>query len=136
MHQETCEITTTRRCQILDVMPQIQRFLAGCGPTHSGILLVFSPHTTAGVMINEKTDPHVRTDILDHLQRLVPQDSGFTHAEGNSDAHIKTMLTGVSVQIPVVSGRPLLGTWQTVYFVDYDGPRQREMLLTFLRKGD
>jgi len=134
MHQETCEIITTTRCQIIDIMPQILRFLAGCAPTHSGILLVNSPHTTAGLTINEKTDPHVREDILAHMARLVPSDTGFLHVEGNSDAHIKTLLTGVSVQLPVVAGKPLLGTWQTVFFCDYDGPRKRELLLTFLHK--
>jgi len=134
MNQETCEITTTAHNQIVDVMPQILRFLAGCAPTGSGILLVNSPHTTAGVTINEKTDPHVRQDILEHMQRLVPRDAGFSHLEGNSDAHIKTLLTGVSVQIPVIAGKPLLGTWQTVFFCDYDGPRKRELILTFHHK--
>jgi secondary thiamine-phosphate synthase enzyme len=134
MHQETCDLITSARNQIIDIMPQILHFLAGCAPTHSGLLIVNSPHTTAGIMINEKTDPHVREDILNHMERLVPRDSGFKHLEGNSDAHIKTMLTGVSVQLPVIAGKPLLGTWQTVYFCDYDGPRKRELVLTFLHK--
>mgnify|MGYP001444985654 CR=1 FL=1 len=129
MLHKSLSLKTIRRCQFIDLMPQVREFLASAPP--NGLLVAFCPHTTAGVTINEKADPDVARDILHQLEKMVPADPSFLHGEGNSDAHIKTLLTGVSVQVPVVDGTPLLGTWQTLFFCEYDGPRTRRLELVF-----
>lgn len=129
MLHKSVTLQTTHRCQLIDLASPMYEFLHLTPP--NGLLVVFCPHTTAGVTINEKADPDVSRDILQHLAKLVPSDPSFLHSEGNSDAHIKTLLTGVSVQIPVVHGTPLLGTWQTLFFCEYDGPRTRHIEFTF-----
>ncbi|QOX79607.1 YjbQ family protein [Trichlorobacter lovleyi] len=96
-----------------------------------GILTVFVPHTTAGVTINENADPDVARDMTWFMQQLVPDLPGFRHVEGNSDAHIKASLFGSSVQVIVRAGTLWLGTWQGVYFCEFDGPRQRQVRLAF-----
>ena len=97
-----------------------------------GALLVFCPHTTAGLTINENADPDVQRDMTAFMNRMVPEDSGFRHAEGNSDAHIKTSLFGPHVLLIIDNGRIRLGTWQGVYFCEWDGPRQRSLWVQFL----
>jgi len=97
-----------------------------------GILHIFVPHTTAAVTINENADPDVRSDIKRFLMERVPHDWGFQHAEGNSDAHILSSLIGVSLSIFVSNGMPVLGTWQSVFFGEFDGPRRRQVLLKFV----
>ncbi len=92
-----------------------------------GVVTVFCPHSTAGIIINESDDPAVQTDILQRLNDLVPLNLKYEHAEGNSDAHIKAALIGSSVQVPVVNGRIELGRWQAIYFCEFDGPRKREI---------
>jgi len=93
----------------------------------AAICTVFVPHTTAGVTINENADPSVRADILAALDRAIPGDAGYTHAEGNSAAHVKASLVGSSASVPVENGRLCLGTWQGIYFCEFDGPRQRRI---------
>ncbi|MBA7712714.1 hypothetical protein ES703_121703 [subsurface metagenome] len=100
-----------------------------------GICIVYVPHTTAGITINESADPAVPTDILAKLDKLVPQFGDYRHAEGNSDGHIKTLLTGNSVTIPIVNGLAL-GRWQAVFFCEYDGPRNRKVQITIIRSND
>ncbi|MDH7511013.1 MAG: secondary thiamine-phosphate synthase enzyme YjbQ [Methanolinea sp.] len=95
----------------------------------SGTCTVYVPHTTAGVTINENADPDVSRDILSGLARLVPATGDYRHAEGNSDAHIKASLVGSSVTVPVIGGRLALGTWQAIYFCEFDGPRNRHVLV-------
>ena len=92
-----------------------------------GVCLVASPHTTCGVTVNEGWDPAVPADALDHLRAVVPRAAAFAHAEGNSDAHIKTMLVGTSASLPVAGGEVLLGRWQAVFLCEFDGPRSREL---------
>ena len=92
-----------------------------------GVCTVFVPHTTAAVTINENADPAVRHDIVKSLNKLIPFNDGYTHMEGNSAAHIKTTLTGSSETIIISGGRPLLGTWQSVFFCEFDGPRNRRV---------
>ena len=99
---------------------------------HEGLCLVTSPHTTAGITINENADPDVVDDMLMKLDRLVPREEGYRHMEGNSAAHVKTTLTGLSVTLPVSGGRCVLGTWQGVYFCDFDGPRNRRFHVTVI----
>lgn len=121
-------VATTRREEFVDITGQVAQALAGSSLTE-GALLVYSPHTTAGVTINEGADPDVKRDMLTHLRLLVPENSDFRHAEGNSDAHIKTSLMGPSQLIPVSSGRLALGTWQKIYLCEFDGPRRRTILV-------
>lgn len=98
---------------------------------HDGFCHLFCPHTTAGLTINEGADPAVAHDILGVLNDLAPASPRYTHAEGNSDAHMKSTLVGVSLSIPVDAGRLALGRWQRVFFCEFDGPRQREIWLRF-----
>jgi len=121
-------VATTRREELVDITVQVAQALAS-SPMTEGALLVYSPHTTAGVTINEGADPDVKRDMLAHLRQLVPQNSGFHHAEGNSDAHIKTSLMGPSQLVPVSGGRLALGTWQKIYLCEFDGPRRRTILV-------
>jgi secondary thiamine-phosphate synthase enzyme len=99
--------------------------------TESGVLgglaVVFVPHTTAGVTINENADPDVKRDILTHLERMVPEDGDYDHAEGNSPGHIKASMMGFSATIIVSGGHLVLGTWQAIYFCEFDGPRSRKV---------
>ena len=90
--------------------------------------MIFVPHTTAGVTINENADPDVVLDIIGHLAKLVPP-GGYRHSEGNSDSHIKSSLTGPSLCVIVSEGRAVLGTWQGIYFAEYDGPRHRKFIV-------
>ncbi len=132
-------LSTTRREEFLDITGEVAALLkdlvreSGHG---EGAVLVYSPHTTAGITINEGADPDVRRDMLAHLAQLVPMSGGdgadFRHAEGNSDAHIKTSLMGSSQLVPVSGGRLSLGTWQKIYFCEFDGPRRRSVLVQFL----
>ena len=94
-----------------------------------GLCHIFVPHTTAGVTINEKADPDVTRDIEETLSRLVPEGEGYRHAEGNSDAHVKSTLVGVSAFVPVSDGDIVLGTWQAIFFCEFDGPRSRRCLV-------
>ncbi len=125
----TFEVQTQRRVSFVDVTRDVAALVRDAG---DGAAMVFVPHTTAGVTINEDADPSVRADIEMALERLVPHDLPFTHLEGNSDAHVKASLMGSSVLVPVSGGALQLGTWQGIYFAEFDGPRRRRVLVTFL----
>ena len=99
-------------------------------PAWDGLLHVHSPHTTAGVTVNEQADPDVAADMEKALSKLVPWTAGYAHAEGNSAAHIQTALVGVSAFVPVRGGQLALGTWQGIFLCEFDGPRTRELWLT------
>jgi secondary thiamine-phosphate synthase enzyme len=126
--QERLSIRSSQREEIVDITEQVQRVLSSSG-VDSGMICIYSPHTTAGITIQENADPDVRSDILAHLRELVPRQAGFRHREGNSDAHIKTCLVGPSQAVPVHDGRLLLGTWQAIFFCEFDGPRTRHVLV-------
>jgi len=98
----------------------------------SGIVTVFVPHTTAGVTINENADPDVKRDVLFALERAVPN-SGFHHCEGNSDAHTKALMTGFSLSVIFEDASLVLGTWQSIYFCEFDGPRQRKVFVKIIK---
>lgn len=100
-----------------------------------GLCVVCSPHTTCGVTVNEGWDPAVAADALAHLREVVPREGSFTHAEGNSDAHIKTMLVGTSSTLPVGEGELRLGRWQAIFLCEFDGPRDRELWVTVTGSG-
>ena len=125
------EVRTTRREELLDITDVVARAVAASGVS-SGVAVVSSPHTTAGVVVNENADPDVATDLLAGLGRIAPEVAGWRHGEGNSDAHLKTALVGTSAMIPIEGGRIVLGTWQAVYFAEFDGPRSRHLDVTVL----
>ena len=120
------ELRTSQRTQWVDLTAEVADCLRRSECKH-GSVLVYVPHTTAGVTINENADPSVAADMMGFLDRMVPRDSAFKHAEGNSDAHIKASLIGSSVRVIVRDGRLCLGTWQGIYFCEFDGPRHREV---------
>lgn len=126
----TFEVRTRERVCFVDISRDVADLVRGAG---DGAVVVFVPHTTAGVTINEDADPSVRADLEMALDRIVPGDLPFRHAEGNSDAHTKAGLMGSSVTVPVVDGDLQLGTWQGIYFAEFDGPRRRRVLVSFLR---
>lgn len=126
----TFEVRTRERVCFVDISRDVADLVRGAG---DGAVVVFVPHTTAGVTINEDADPSVRADLEMALDRIVPGDLPFRHAEGNSDAHTKAGLMGSSVTVPVVDGGLQLGTWQGIYFAEFDGPRRRRVLVSFLR---
>ena len=98
----------------------------------SGICVVFTPHTTAAVTINENADPDVQYDIIHALEKTIPRNLPYRHSEGNSSAHVKSSLVGASELILVENGRLVLGTWQAIFFCEFDGPRQRKVIMKFL----
>jgi secondary thiamine-phosphate synthase enzyme len=121
-------LETSARVALVDVTPLVEKALATSG-LREGAVVVFCPHTTAGMTINENADPSVRRDMAMALERLVPVDLPFAHLEGNSDAHVKASMMGSSVTVPVEDGRLALGTWQGIYFAEFDGPRRRRLLV-------
>jgi secondary thiamine-phosphate synthase enzyme len=123
-------LRTNTRTHWLDITTQVAAVLKKSS-AHSGICLVSSQHTTAGLTINENADPDVQRDFFWKLNSVFPQDASFAHREGNSDSHIKASLVGFSVQIPVVNGVLKLGTWQSIYFCEFDGPRNRTITVSF-----
>ena len=121
-------VTTRDREGFADITSDVAREVETSGVAE-GIVTVFVRHTTAGVTINENADPDVIRDMLDTLCRLAPKDSGYRHAEGNSDSHMKASLMGSSVSVPVEGGRMVLGRWQGIYLCEFDGPRAREIVV-------
>jgi secondary thiamine-phosphate synthase enzyme len=120
-------VATPDREILVDITHRIQDVLAQSAPELSGMVSIFVPHTTAGVTVNEGADPSVARDIVEGMRRLVPFQAGYQHAEGNSDAHIKASLMGSQVSVPVEHGRLRLGTWQSIYLTEFDGPRTRKV---------
>jgi secondary thiamine-phosphate synthase enzyme len=122
----TIDVRSTEREQMIDVTAQIQAEVKRAG-VETGVVWLHVPHTTAAITIQENADPDLREDYLEHLGKLVPQ-PGFRHSEGNADAHIKSSLIGTTQPVMIDKGRLVLGRWQAVYFVELDGPRQRQLL--------
>lgn len=119
-------LRTHARTEFVDITDGVAATVQEAG-VQAGVCLVYVPHTTAGVTINENADPSVTRDLLATLNKLVPFDGDYAHSEGNSAAHIKSSLVGYSQPIPIVNGRLALGTWQAIYFCEFDGPRTREV---------
>ncbi len=120
-------VSTPAREVLVDITHRVQDMISQATPELSGMVSIFVPHTTAGVIINEGADPAVARDIVEGLARFVPCEAGYRHGEGNSDAHIKASLTGGHVAVPVEQGQLRLGTWQSIYLADFDGPRTRKV---------
>lgn len=119
-------VTTGSRIEMLDITSQVRSAISKSG-TQEGVCTVYCPHTTAAITINENADPDVTADILMKLNKMIPLHENYRHLEGNSDAHIKSSLIGNSAQIIVSEGRLQLGTWQGIYFCEFDGPRLRHV---------
>jgi len=122
-------VSTSQRMELVDITERISAAIsAGGSNAGSGICYVYNPHTTAGLTINEGADPAVRDDIISVLKQVIPRDYPYKHLEGNSPAHIMASLMGSSVSVFIEKGRLRLGTWQKIYFCEFDGPRTRKVL--------
>ena len=130
-HHERLTFSTGTRVTTVDITAGVRAAVARSKVTN-GIWLVSVLHTTGGVFVNENADADLRHDLLSHLEKLVPREEEFRHAEGNAAAHIKAVLTGNDVTLPVRDGEPVLGTWQGIYIAEYDGPRERDATVTVL----
>ena len=120
---------STKREEMIDITSKVESHL----PEGDGIAVIFTQHTTCGLTINENADPDVKSDMLGFLKRLIPQyEPNFKHFEHNSDAHIKSSLVGSSVTVPFENGRLCLGRWQGIYLCEFDGPRERKVIVTLL----
>jgi secondary thiamine-phosphate synthase enzyme len=128
---ETFEVHTSRREELIRVTSALQELVDAKG-WRDGALVVYCPHTTAALTVNEAADPDVAADLVMALSRLLPREAGYKHVEGNSDAHIKTTLVGPSQTLIVSGGRIQLGTWQGVFLCEWDGPRNRKLWAQWL----
>jgi len=125
---ETLHLKTARRTEWVNITSELNRCVAASGVSH-GFCHLYVPHTTAGITINEGDDPDVARDMEAAFDRMVPREVGYKHYEGNSDSHIKASLVGCSQSVWIENGRLRLGRWQSIFFCEFDGPRNREVLL-------
>ena len=126
---ETERVKTHARSEMIDVTSRVQKLITRLGVS-DGYVIVYVPHTTAAVTINENADPDVKADMLKKLEALIPKrEPYYEHAEGNSDSHVKTSLVGNSATVLIEGGKLVLGRWQGIYFCEFDGPREREMVV-------
>lgn len=123
-------IKTSQREQLVDITGRVKQSIKDIG-LENGVAHIYCRHTTAGLLIQESADPDLRVDIIEGLAKMFPQ-QGWRHREGNADAHFKSIFTGASVTVPVQQGKLALGTWQCIYFGEFDGPRQRNVIVTAL----
>jgi len=130
---EKIDIRTSKRIELVDITDEIQHIVTK-SKIQDGVCFLFCPHTTAGLTINENADPDVKRDIINVLNKLAPENAGYSHAEGNADSHVKSSLFGQSLTIFIENGRLCFGTWQGIYFCEGDGPRQREVWIKILGK--
>lgn len=126
-------LRTKSRTELIDVTREVQQVLME-SKIQSGICSIFVPHTTAGITINEDADPSVVQDILKELNKIIPFQDNYAHLEGNSAAHIKSSVVGASLSVIIENGRLLLGTWQGIYFCEFDGPRHRQLWVKVLKE--
>lgn len=129
---KTLPINTKKRNQFIDITKNVEDLIRQTD-IKQGVCVVFCPHTTAGLTINENADPAVARDITAHLEKLIPCSEKYTHSEGNSDAHIKASLLGSSLNIIIDNAKLVLGTWQGIYFAEFDGPRNRSVYVKVIR---
>jgi secondary thiamine-phosphate synthase enzyme len=126
------KVITSRRNEMIDITSDVQSILDEEKPDN-GLAVVYVPHTTAGITINEGADPSVQRDIIETLKKIIPESGDYHHMEGNSDAHIKTSILGSSVTIIIKKNRLLLGTWQHIFFYEGDGPRNRKVFVEIIK---
>jgi secondary thiamine-phosphate synthase enzyme len=124
-------IKTTAREELADITNEVRAAIETSG-VQNGVAHLWSMHTTCALTVNEGADPDVKSDMVRFLSELIPQDAGFDHAEGNSDSHIKTSLFGPGLTLLIEDGAPLLGTWQSIYLAEWDGPRQRTIAIQII----
>ena len=125
---KTINISSKSRNELIDITADVAGTIKQSG-IRDGVCYIFVPHTTAGITINEGADPSVRRDILAALKKVFPPDEDYAHAEGNSDAHIKASLTGSTASTIIENGELILGTWQAIFLCEYDGPRNRKIII-------
>lgn len=125
------ELKTNSRSEIIDITDKIQKVISD-SKIKSAICILYVPHTTAGIIVNENYDPSVRADILDYLEKIAPAAARYKHTEGNADSHIKTSMVGSSSTLVIEEGKVLLGSWQGIMFCEFDGPRNRKLVLKIL----
>lgn len=130
---ERINLKTAKRTELIDITDQLRNIVSK-NKIKDGICFVFSPHTTAGLTINENADPAVKSDIINALNKLVPENARYAHSEGNSDGHVKSSLFGASLSIFIEEDELVLGTWQAVYFCESDGPRTREVWVKVMKE--
>ncbi|MBD3800151.1 MAG: YjbQ family protein [Campylobacterales bacterium] len=129
---KTLTLTTKSKTEITDITDDVREAVITSG-VKEGICVIFTPHTTTGILLSENVDPRLQRDLLGSLARIAPDNVRYAHGGGNAAAHIKSARTGVSVTVPVVGGRPLLGEWQGVFFAEFDGPREaREVMIKII----
>jgi len=126
------QVRTSGRCQMIDITGEVISQLKNMSAAGDGLCCVYVSHTTAGVTINENADPDVPRDIIHGLEKMVPDRGDYRHAEGKSPAHIKSSLVGSSVTVVVDGGRLVLGTWQSIFFCEFDGPRTRKVFVKLI----
>ena len=125
-------LKTSERNQFIDITDRVTDIVYNSGIS-SGIAVIYTPHTTAGITINENADPSVRRDIVEFLSKKIPYHGDYRHMEGNADSHIKSSLIGCSETVIIEDGRILLGTWQGIFFCEFDGPRRREVWVKIIQ---
>ena len=123
---QTIQVKSNRKVEMLDITATVREAVRSLG-IENGIIHLYVPHTTAAITINENADPDVTRDMVMELNKIVPFEDGYRHLEGNSAAHLKSSLVGVSELIPLQNGQPVLGTWQGIFFCEFDGPRTRKL---------
>lgn len=131
IYQKTLNVKTSKRVEFVDITDDVERLVKHSGISE-GICYVFVPHTTAGVTINENADPSVVRDIITTLNELIPKENNYSHPEGNSDAHIKSSLVGCCTEVFIENNSLKLGTWQSIYFCEFDGPRNRSVWIKII----
>lgn len=131
---EKIKVSSNKRCQLIDITPEIKKIIEK-ERLKNGIVHIYCPHTTAGITINENYDPSVKDDIVETLSKLIPYRSAYSHTEGNADAHIKASIVGSSRTVFVENSKLQLGTWQGIFFCEFDGPRTREVWLKITKDG-
>ncbi len=123
---ETFSVSSGQRTELIDISAKVKNAISDSGISE-GFCVVYTPHTTAAITINENADPSVKSDIKLKIDDVIDNDPRFNHAEGNSDSHIKSSLFGCSEHLIINGGRPVLGTWQGIFFCEFDGPRSRKV---------
>lgn len=132
---KTINLKTSERVEFVEITGEIEKIIDSSGISE-GIVCLFVPHTTAALTLNENADPSVKYDIKNKLERLIPRNDNYTHGEGNSDAHLKAGIFGSSLTIIISGGNLVLGTWQGIYFCEFDGPRNRKLYIRIIKDND
>ena len=125
---ESISVSTSSRSEIISITSQVQKIVSK-SKVKNGICIIYNPHTTSAITINENADPSVKSDILKELNEIVPENHGYSHMEGNADSHIKASLMGSDRVVIIKDGKLLLGTWQGIFFCEFDGPRTRKVYI-------